>query len=183
MAEIVPLRQCLHSVASSSLIQSAGHAWHAPLFKNLPPLHPVGASVGLTLGDADGDTDGEVLGGADGDVDGEIVGKCDGLVEGDELGNLVGFGVEGGVTPGGNVVQESWSAADVVPCSHSTFTVAPSTTGHFQPAGQLAQFAAVPSPSPDQRPALQAAHVVCVSSYLPAAHAVHVVAFEAASVR
>ena len=62
-----------------------------------------------------------------------------------------------------------------VPGSQGCFDVAPSLTGHFDPFGQGSQLAAVPAPSPDQKPAVQAAHVVCVLSYLPAGHAVHVV--------
>jgi len=62
-----------------------------------------------------------------------------------------------------------------VPFSHGCFDVAPSLTGHFDPFGQSSQVAAVPAPSPDQKPAVQAAHVVCVLSYFPAGHAVHVV--------
>ena len=76
--------------------------------------------------------------------------------------------------PSAHTVHVPWFSAEMVPSSHATFTVASPTTGHFHPAGQLPQLRCVPAPSAAQRPALQAAHVVCVSSYFPAAHGVHV---------
>ena len=47
--------------------------------------------------------------------------------------------------------------------------------GFAEGCGVRGQLASVPSPSSAQRPLLQAAHVVCVLSYLPAGHAVHAV--------